>query len=142
MFAPADRDFGRPSAGYRVDPGSPQLAALVGALTGLTVITDEVTAAVQHHDRAGLERSNARAEELLAEVDRISSSLTEDERALIGETEVAALCERLAAGARRNAYLIEQAWAVDAALMRLVVGVGKEGAYATEPAPTYMDRQA
>jgi len=58
------------------------------------------------------------------------------------------LSERLAAGSRRNAYLIEQAWAVDAALMRLLLGLGKVGAdgafggYASNPGPTYVDRQA
>jgi hypothetical protein len=61
---------------------------------------------------------------------------------------IPALCERLAAGARRNAYLIEQAWAVDAALMRLLLGLGKVGSdgtigrYAASSGPTYVDRQA
>jgi hypothetical protein len=44
--------------------------------------------------------------------------------------------------------LIEQAWAVDAALMRLLLGLGKVGSdgsvggYSSNPGPSYVDRQA
>jgi hypothetical protein len=67
---------------------------------------------------------------------------------MLGEFGVPGLCARLADGARRNAYLIEQAWAVDAALMRLLLGLGRVGAdgtvggYSVPPGPTYVDRGA
>jgi len=60
---------------------------------------------------------------------------------MLGDVGVPALCERLAASARRNAYLIEQAWAVDAALIRLLMGLaglapdGTVGGYSANRAP-------
>jgi hypothetical protein len=146
VFAPGDRELSGFAAGFRAGLGSPQLSALTSALTTLADIADEVTAAVQRHDRPGLEAANARAEPLVGEVNRLSATLTVDDRALIGEAGIAVLCERLSVGARRNAYLIEQAWAVDAALMRMLVGVGKTGpdgtGYGEMPAQQFVDRQA
>ena len=147
MLAPAGRELAD-FAGYRASYGSPALAALTTALTRLAEVADLVTAAVQRHDRAALEDCNARSEVLVAEVGKLTGSLTAEDRTLLEESGVTALGERLAAAARRNAYLIEQAWAVDAALMRLLVGVGKSsaegaaGAYGTPPAPAYVDREA
>ena len=148
MFAPGDRDLARNPAGQWAGLGSPELSALSAALTSLAEISDQVTRAVQRHDRRALEEQNARAEAVVAQVTQLATSLTADSRALVGETGIAVLCERLAVAARRNAYLIENAWAVDAALMRMLVGIGKIGAdgaaagYGSAPAPTYMDRQA
>ena len=146
MFAPGDRDSSRYAGGYRVGLGSPELSALTFALSALADISDEVTQAVQRHDRVALEKSNVRAEELVGQINGLASSLTDEDRASVGQTAIAALCERLAVGARRNAYLIEQAWATDAALMRLVVGVGKGGrdgtGYGDPPAQPFVDRQA
>jgi hypothetical protein len=93
-------------------------------------------------------RCNEQAEPLVDEVNRLTATLTEEDRAVLGETGVTALCERLAAGMRRNARLIEHAWAVDAALMRLLLGLGRVGAdgavgsYSANPGPTYVDRGA
>lgn len=142
MFAPGgDRPSGY-APGYAGRPGSPQFAALTATLAGLVDVSDQVAAAVRRHDRPALEAANARAEELLAAAAELGPMLTDDDRRLIGGDALSSLSDRLAAGARRNAYLIEQAWAVDAALMRLIMGVGKEGAYGEEPAPAYVDRQA
>jgi hypothetical protein len=146
MFAQGDRELSRYAAGYPVGLGSPELNALTSALTALAAISDEVTLAVQHHDRPALEQLNARAEEFVAQVNSLAAALTDEDRALIGATGIAILCERLAVGARRNAYLIEQAWAVDAALMRMLVGIGKVGpdgvGYGTVPTQAFVDRQA
>jgi hypothetical protein len=141
MFAPADRDLARYVAGYGVGL-SPQLSALSAALSDLAAVSDDVTEAIQRHDRIALEAANARAEELLADIGRINASLTEDDRHLVAETDIATLCQALAVGARRNALLLEQAWAVDAALMRLVVGAGKDGVYNASQGPAYVDTQA
>jgi hypothetical protein len=136
------------SADYLVDLGSPELTALTSALTSLAEASDAVTAAVQLHDRVALEHANLRAEHLVGEVNSRAAALTPRDRAVIASTGIAGVCERLAVSGRRNAYLIEQAWAVDAALMRLLVGIGKSGpdgaagAYGEPPTPTYVDRQA
>ena len=148
MLAQGDRDLARYAAGYRVGAATPGLNALSDALAALADVSDQLTLAVQHHDRAAIENSNAQAERILVEVNRHTESLTEEDRALVGETGIGFLCERLAIGARRNAYLIEKAWAVDAALMRMLVGIGKVGSegvvagYGEPPAQTFVDRQA
>ncbi len=127
--------------GFSAGLGSPQYRALSTTLAGLADVSDSVARAVQSHDRLGLEAANARAEELLARVVELVPTLTDEDRLLAGD-ELAGLAERLNGAARRNAYLIEQAWAVDAALMRLMMGVGKDGAYGEQPTPAYVDRQA
>jgi hypothetical protein len=148
MLAPDSRELARYAVGYGVDFGSPELTALTTTLTQLAEISDDVTNAVQRHDRPSLEQANERAEGLVSEVNRLAAALTQEDRALVGGTAIAGLCQRLAVAARRNAYLIEQAWAVDAALMRLLVGVGTAGAegtvsgYGSQPGPTYVDREA
>jgi len=148
MYTPGDREFAGNAVAYRVGFGSPELTALAAALTRLVSASDGVADAVTRHDRLALVRSNEQAEALVVEINRLAPTLTDEDRMMLGEFGVPVLCERLAAGARRNAYLIEQAWAVDAALMRLLLGVGKVGAdgtvggYAVPPGPTYLDRGA
>ena len=127
---------------------SPELIALTTALGKLVETSDGVADAVTRHDRAALVECNERADSLVDDVNRLTAALSETDRALLPDVGVPVLCERLANGARRNAYLIEQAWAVDAALMRLLLGLGRVGpngtpeGYASAPAPTYVDRQA
>jgi len=148
MFAPGDREFAGNAAARRGGFGSPELTALATALTSLVAASDGVAEAVQRHDRLALIRANETADALVDEVNRLAAALTDGDRMMLGEYGVPALCERLAAGARRNAYLIEQAWAVDAALMRLLLGLGKVGSdgsvggYSSNPGPSYVDRQA
>jgi hypothetical protein len=146
MLTQGDSELAGFAAGNRLAPMSPQLGALSSTLAALAAVSDQVTIAVQRHDRLALEASNARADELMGEVARLSASLSAEDRALIGETGIAAICEQLAVGARRNAYLIEQAWAVDAALMRMLVGIGKVPAggtgYGEVPSQQFVDRQA
>jgi len=148
MFAPSEGEFAGGAVGYRVSFGSPELAALATALNSLVSASDGVADAVTRHDRLALVRSNEQADALVDEVNRLAESLTPQDREMLGEFGVPALCEQLAVGARRNAYLIEQAWAVDAALMRLLVGIGKVGpdgavgGYGVQPGAAYLDRGA
>jgi hypothetical protein len=148
MVTPGEREFAGNAADHRADYGSTELSALTTALGRLVVASDGVADAVTRHDRLGLIKCNEQAESLVDEVNRLTSALDPHDKALFGEVGVTTLCERLAKGARRNAYLIEQAWAVDAALMRLLLGIGRVGAdgkvggYAAAPGPTYVDRQA
>lgn len=148
MLAPGDTEFAGNAVGFRVSFGSTELTALASALNRLVAASDGVADAVTRHDRIGLIKCNEQAEAILGEINRLGAALTPEDRTLLGETGIAALCQRLAEGAQRNAYLIEQAWAVDAALMRLLLGLGRVGAdgtvggYSTSPGPSYVDRQA
>ncbi len=144
MFASGDLEFADSAASF----GSPELAALTDALIALVAESDGVAEAVARHDREAIATCNERAEGLVERVNRLTAGLTSDDKALLGDVGVPALCQRLAACARRNAYLIEQAWAVDAALMRLLLGAGRVdpdgvgGGYSTPSGPTYVDRGA
>lgn len=148
MFAAGEREFAGYAEGYRASFGSTDLSALTAALGRLAEATDGMADAVTRHDRLALARSNEQAEALVDDVNRLAAALTDEDRALLGPAGIPALCERLSTAARRNAYLIEHAWAVDAALMRLLLGLGKIGAdgavggYATNPGPSYVDREA
>jgi hypothetical protein len=152
MYAPGGGEFAGGSAGYGTDPAwvgaSPRLVDLAGALDRLVAASDGVAEAVTRHDRAALERSNSAAAEIVEEVNALAADLSDYDRAMFDVAGITALRARLAEGSRRNAYLIEQAWAVDAALMRLLIGGGRveqEGApagYSSAPGPAYVDRGA
>jgi hypothetical protein len=148
MFAQGDLALAGNAVDYRADFGSPALSALTSALDRLIAATDVVADAVRRHDRIALVAANEKADALVGEVNRCNSALTDDDRAVLDAVGVPARCERLGSAARRNALLIEQAWAVDAALMRLLLGIGKVGAdgavggYSSNPGPSYVDRQA
>jgi hypothetical protein len=142
-------------------PGSPALVLgspapdrrdpviVLGAdLEDLADVTDSLTTAVEGHDLAGLVASNERAEALAARIGEASARLTDADRERLDRRRIRALCERIDVGVRRNAYLIERAWALDAATMRLLAGLGRAGtdgtlhSYAQPAAPGYVDRQA
>jgi len=148
MLAPGDVELAGNAASFRASFASPELTELTSVLARLVAASDGVADAVTRHDRIALDRCNERADALVDQVNHLPASLTAEDRELLGEVGVTALCERLAVGARRNAYLIEQAWAVDAALMRLLLGLGKVGpdgtvgGYGANPGPSYVDRQA
>jgi hypothetical protein len=148
MFAPGDVEFAGNAVSFRASFASPELSELAAALARLVAASDGVTDAITRHDRVALGRCNEQADALVDEVKRLAAALTDQDRELLDEVGVTSLCDLLAAGARRNAYLIEQAWAVDAALMRLLLGLGKVGpdgpvgGYSANPGPTYVDRQA
>lgn len=140
-------------AGPRTAPPPPppvegRPTALVALLAELAEATDALTIAVERHDLAGLLAANDRAEALTSRVDGLVGALTEADRAGLDRARIVTLRERLEAAARRNAYLIERAWALDAATMRLLAGLGRPdpasaaGAYAVAPGGTWLDRQA
>jgi len=148
MFAPGDGGVAGNAVAYSAGFGSPALSALTSALGHLEAACDGVGEAVTRHDRIALTRANDEADALVEEINGLIGSLSQEDRELLPEVGVPAICQRLGAGARRNAYLIERAWAVDAALMRLLLGLGRVGAdgsvggYSVNPGPTYVDRQA
>lgn len=154
-------DFGPPRTGFddgaalaalralRAGPVPQRVAALVATLTALADASDAVGMAVRRHDHAALLDANLRADALTDQVAAQSAALTDQERAAFETAGVAAVCERLRVSARRNAYLIERAWAIDAATMRLLAGLGRidqDGAVsafaATAPDAACVDRQA
>ena len=53
------------------------------------------------------------------------------DRERLDRRRIRALCERIDVAVRRNAYLIERAWALDAATMRLLAGLGAPDGDAT-----------
>jgi hypothetical protein len=148
MFAPGDHALAGPAVDYRASFGSIELTALTDALSRLVAASDGMADAVTRHDRVALDSCNQQAEALVEEVGRLRAALSDEDRALLGQVGMRDLYERLDAGARRNAYLIEHAWATDAALMRLLLGLGKVGAdgsvgaYSANPGPSYVDREA
>lgn len=148
MLAPGDREFAGSAVAYRDGFGSAEVTELESALSRLVAASNGMAEAVSRHDRVALVGCNEQAEALVEEVNRRAAALTAEDRAILGESDVANLCEQLAAGARRNAYLIEHAWATDAALMRLLLGLGKVsadgtvGSYSANPGPSYVDREA
>lgn len=138
-----------------LDPGqlpggatSPRIAALVAALVELIAATDEVADAVGRHDRTALEEANSRSDSLVTAVASATKALDDTDRFDLRMSEVPGLCDRLRVATRRNAYLIESAWAIDAAEIRLLAGLGRVAAdgglkeYATPASPAYVDRQA
>ena len=136
-------------ASSRAAPGpAGRPAALVATLTELADATDDLTIAVERHDLAGLLDANDRAEALTARADGLANALDDADRARLDPRQVLALRERLDTAARRNAYLIERAWALDAATMRLLAGLGRPApetpaaTYSTPAPAAYLDRQA
>jgi len=132
----------------------PRAAALTAALDELVESTDALTIAVERHDLVALVAASNRAEALTTRVNTIASELSPVDRIELDAPRIAQVSERLAVGARRNAYLIERAWALDAATMRLLAGLGQDrpdtglgdrpmNGYMTMTAPAlYLDRDA
>ena len=122
--------------------------ALAEHLGELADAADSLTSAVEGHDLAGLEAANERAEALALRIGDLSAGLSEIDRVRVDNRRVRALRERIDTATRRNAYLIERAWAVDAATMRLLASLGRPSpdvaldTYVQPSAPAYFDRQA
>lgn len=128
--ASAPRDAGSTGA-----PGGSRAAALAAALEDLADASDTLTIAVERHDLPGLLAASDRAEHLTGRVAGLASSLDPVDRIELDGQRISGLRERLSVSARRNAYLIERAWALDAATMRLLAGVGQGGADASPDRP-------
>ena len=132
----------------------PRAAALTAALDELVESTDALTIAVERHDLVALVAASNRAEALTTRVNAIAAELSPVDRIELDAPRIAEVSERLAVGARRNAYLIERAWALDAATMRLLAGLGQDrpetgfgdrpmNGYMTMTTPAlYLDRDA
>lgn len=148
MLAQSDLQLAQAAGQEPRLPSSPRVAAFAAALSSLLAATDAVADAVRRHDHPALIESNARAEAALAEVGRRGAGLGTGDRIDLEWAGVPALCDALHAATRRNAHLIEHAWVVDAALIRLIAGLGRsapEGGvsqYGVAPSPSYVDRQA
>jgi hypothetical protein len=129
-------------------PAADRPTALVAALGELADATDSLTSAVERHDHASLVAANERAAALAARIGDLSAGLTDADRVRIDHARIGALRERIERAARRNAYLIERAWALDAATMRLLASLGRPAgdlpihSYSPPPGPGYLDRQA
>ena len=132
---------------WPLDPRDP-VFALAEHLGELADASDSLTTAVEHHDLAGLEAANERAEALTVRIGDLAAGMTTADRVRVDNRRVRALRERIDVAARRNAYLIERAWAVDAATMRLLASLGRPAPdvalqpYAQPSAPAYFDRKA
>lgn len=114
----------------------PGAAGYVAALRELLEAADAITVAVEVHDRVALEAANARAERLAEEVGRLMAQLDPIQTADLADPGfgLGGIVGRLRAAGRRNALLIERAWALDAATTRLLAGLARGG---TEGAPLY-----
>jgi len=137
-----------PPDGPRPPDGRDRATALAEDLADLAAATDELTDAVERHDLVALLAANHRAEVLTAQIRDLSADLTDADRARVDTERVLRLRGRIDLAARRNAYLIERAWAVDASTMRLLATLGRPAgglpvhSYAPPPGPGYLDRQA
>ena len=122
-------------AGSTAASGGSRAAALAAALEDLADASDTLTIAVERHDLPSLLAASDRAERLTGRVADIAAVLDPVDRVELDGPRIAGLRDRLSVSARRNAYLIERAWALDAATMRLLAGLGQGGADASPDRP-------
>lgn len=99
----------------------------MAALRELVDAADAIAAAVEVHDRVALEAANARAEGLADEVGQLIARLGPGEAVDLADPGfgLRPIVSRLRAAGRRNALLIERAWALDAATTRLLAGLAR-----------------
>lgn len=137
-----------PVGALRPPTGVDPVDWLAEELGSLAAACDATTAAVEQHDLVGLVAANEQAERLTERIRERASALTDAERARVGTERVRTLHERIGRAVQRNAYLIERAWALDAATLRLLASLGRPdtelglGSYAPPVGPGYIDRQA
>lgn len=119
---------------------------LDATLADLADVIDAIGVAVGNHDLAALDAANARATALQATLAVRIAALGEADRTR-PTGQLAGLLARLRSGVRRNALLIERAWAIDAATTRLLLSLGRSpaepltGAYVAVPVAT-IERRA
>jgi hypothetical protein len=109
------------SASRNTGPGEPGEATL---LTALADASDALTAAIVHHDREAIVAATRDAEEIVERLSRLEGSPDPDARPRTAD--VVLLAARIEAAARRNALLLEAAWATDAAILRLLATTARE----------------
>ena len=116
-------------------------------LEALAEAGDALTSALVAHDFAAIGAATRAAEALVTGLDRIDTDLRAAHR---DRGRYLALVSRISATARRNAVLLESAWATDAAILRLLAAAAREAAagpsYATPTASAlpagWLDRTA
>lgn len=132
------------TASAKKDTGDAEEAVLLEALAEAG---DALTAALVAHDLRGVTSATRAAEALVGRLDAIAADLA---ARCPDRLSLSALTARIGAGARRNALLLESAWATDAEILRLLATAAMEqdagsGTYAppvsTAPAG-WLDRSA
>ncbi len=143
----AAREARPPEDALAADPA----AWLRTTLGGLAEATEAITVSVTRRDLDGLTAAVARAESLTDALSQAQGRLDDlrgDRRIRAAGPELIALRERIRENGRRNARLIQRAWELDAAALRLLVRlIAPEGdptvtTYATAQTPRLLDTPA
>ena len=120
----------------------------VALLRDLADAAEALGDALMRHDRIALVAANERSDAVTSRLTERAEALTPEEREELASPALAPVFDRIRAAARRNMVLIEQAWALDAATLRLLAGVGQAqpetplGPYRSPARAGYLDRQA
>jgi len=110
------------SESHHTGPGEPGEATLLAALADTS---DALTVAIVAHDREAIVAATQDAEGLVEQLSRLEGSPDPDARPRPTDAVVLLLAARIEATARRNAILLERAWATDAAMLRLIATAAK-----------------
>ena len=130
---------------------SDPVAWLRQTLGGLVEATDAITSSITARDLAALGTAVSRAETLTEALGRANPTLEEmrgDRRIREAGPELVGLRQRLRENGRRNALLIQRAWELDAAAVRLLVRLvapdaeQPAAAYQRAAAPRLLDTPA
>jgi hypothetical protein len=113
------------SASHHTGPGEPGEATLLAALADTS---DSLTAAIVTHDREAILNATLDAEAIVAELTRLEGATDPAARPRPADAGVVLLAARIEAAARRNALLLERAWATDAAILRLLATAARSEA--------------
>jgi hypothetical protein len=113
------------SASHNSGPGDPGEATLLAALADAS---DALTGAIVAHDREAIVAATRDAEAIVAQISRLEGSPDTAARPRPADTGVLLLAARIEAAARRNAILLERAWATDAAILRLLAAAARSEA--------------
>jgi hypothetical protein len=108
----------------------------IDLLEQLAAAGETLTTAIVHHDLDAIVAATKRAEELVgmldgnerAKRDPANDHPGRDDDELVVDPDVVLLGARIGATARRNALLLERAWATDAALLRLLAVAARDEA--------------
>ncbi len=130
--------------------------AVRALLAELLSASESLGEAVIRHDHDGIVAAVGRCEKTLDDMSQAAKAAASaapdqprDARPRPADPEILALRESIRSSARRNAYLIERAWSVDADTLRLIAGLGRQAttegparAYAAAGGPNYLDTPA
>ena len=135
-------------------PARPSARAL---LAELLAASESLGEAVIRHDHDGIVAAVGRCEKTLDEMNQAAKGAgapaadqPREARPRAVDPELLALRDSIRSSARRNAYLIERAWTIDADTLRLIAGLGRQAtaegpaarAYAAAGGPIYLDTPA